>query len=256
MLGLQTRLICPPLDRLEDFVLDRLGDDSPGESNRQTQPSADESTASFCLPALAREPQRFSDKSVTRAADRPAKRQRVDNLIGPSQSSLPHVDRLSVFSFLNPNTIEDVLQTYFEHVHPWIPLVHETSLRRRFLDTKLRLKLDVLMRAMILVSGRYIQRHESVSDISLANLTTEQARSLIVSTAMDCLSVENLQALVICVLNDVRSFYPSHIYLLRDTTHSESCQLIQPPDWKRVGAKGMVPSRITDSDCRIFETDS
>ncbi|KAJ5414802.1 hypothetical protein N7509_001429 [Penicillium cosmopolitanum] len=190
-------------DRLEDFVLDRLGDDSPGESNRQTQPSADESTASFCLPALAREPQRFSDKSVTRAADRPAKRQRVDNLIGPSQSSLPHVDRLSVFSFLNPNTIEDVLQTYFEHVHPWIPLIHETSLRRRLLDTKYRLKLDVLMRAMILVSGRYIQRHESVSDISLANLTTEQARSLIVSTAMDCLSVENLQALVICVLNDI-----------------------------------------------------
>ncbi|KAJ6076251.1 hypothetical protein N7499_008232 [Penicillium canescens] len=202
LLGLQTRLTCPPLDRLEDFVLDRLGDDTPDESNRQTQPGADESTASSVLSALARELQRFSDKPATGAADRPAKRQRLDDRIGPSHSSPPDVDRRLVLDFLNPNTIEDVLQTYFKHIHPWIPLVHETSLRRRLLNTKHRSKLDVLVRAMILVSGRYVQRHEAVSDISLANLTTEQARSLIVSTSMDCLSVENLQALVICVLND------------------------------------------------------
>jgi hypothetical protein len=131
-----------------------------------------------------------------------------------------------VFSFLNPNTIEDVLQTYFEHIHPWIPLVHETSLRRRLFDTKHRSKLDVLVRAMILVSGRYLQRQEAISDISLANLTTEQARSLVVSAAMDCLSVENLQALVICVLNDVRFFYSRNIHLPRDITHFGSYQLI------------------------------
>jgi hypothetical protein len=218
LLGLLTRLTSPPLDRLEDFVIDRLGDDSPEESNRQTQLSAKEPTASFVPSA-----QRFSDKLGSGAADRPAKRQRVDNRIGPSQSSLPNIDRRLVFSFLNPNTIEDVLQTYFEHIHPWIPLVHETSLRRRLLDTKHRSKLDVLVRAMILVSARYIQRHEAVSEISLANLTTEQARSLIISTSMDCLSVENLQALVICVFNDVRLFHSSHLHLPRDM---DSCQLI------------------------------
>jgi hypothetical protein len=223
LLGLQTRLTCPPLDRLEDFVLDRLGDDTPDESNPQTQPGADESTACSVLSALAREFQRFNDKPAPGTADRPAKRQRVDDHVGPSQSSLPDVDRRLVLSLLNPNTIEDVLQTYFKHIHPWIPLVHETSLRRRLLDPRHRSKLDVLVRAMILVSGRYIQRHDAVSDISLAGLTTEQARSLVVSTSMDCLSVENLQALVICVLNDVRFSYSSHIYLSRDIIYSELC---------------------------------
>jgi hypothetical protein len=128
----------------------------------------------------------------------------VDDHVGPSQSSRPDVDHHSVLALLNPSTIEDVLQTYFKHIHPWIPLIHENGLRRRLLDPKHRSKLDILLRSMILVSGRFIQRHEAVSDISMAGLTTEQARSLVVSTSMDRLSVENLQALVICVFNDVR----------------------------------------------------
>ncbi|KAJ5167570.1 uncharacterized protein N7482_006351 [Penicillium canariense] len=191
------------LDRLEDFVLDRLGDDAPDESNRQTQLGGNESTACSILSVLARELQKSSDKPVARADDRQGKRQRVDDHVGPSQSALPDVDLRLVLAFLKQNTIEDVLQTYFKHIHPWIPLVHETSLRRRLLDPRHRSKLDVLLRAMILVSTRFIQRHETVSDISLAGLITEQARSLVVSTSMDCLSVENLQALVICVFNDI-----------------------------------------------------
>ncbi|KAE8357521.1 fungal-specific transcription factor domain-containing protein [Aspergillus caelatus] len=202
-LELQTRLTCPPLDRLEDFVLDRLGDNTPDESNQRTQPSANQSTAGSVLSALARELQAFNDKPSPEAAGRLAKRQRVDAQVGHSRSSLPDVDRRLVLDLLNPNTIEDALQTYFKYIHPWIPLVHENSLRRRLFDPRHRSKLDVLVRAMILVSGRFIQRHEAISDISVAGLATEQARSLVVSTSMDCLSVENLQALVICVFNDI-----------------------------------------------------
>ncbi|KAB8215549.1 fungal-specific transcription factor domain-containing protein [Aspergillus novoparasiticus] len=199
----QTRLMCSPLDRLEDFVLDRLGDDPPDEYNQRIQSSASQAKECSVLSALARELQILNDKPSPGAADRPAKRQRVEAYVGPSRSSLPDVERRLVLDWLKRNTIEDVLQTYFKYIHPWIPLVHENSLRRRLLDPRHRPKLDVLLRAMILVSGRFIQRHEAVSDISLAGLTTEQARSLVVSTSMDCLSVENLQALVMCVFNDI-----------------------------------------------------
>ncbi|RAQ51393.1 hypothetical protein AFGD_012164 [Aspergillus flavus] len=191
------------LDRLEDFVLDRLGDDTPEGYNQRTRRSANESKECSVLSALARELQILSDKPSPGAADRPAKRQRVDDYAGPSRSSLLDVDRRLVLDLLNPDTIEDVLQTYFKCIHPWIPLIHENSLRRRLPDPKHRSKLDVLVRAMILVSARFIQRHEAVSDISLAGLTTKQARSVVVSTSMDCLCVENLQALVICVFDDI-----------------------------------------------------
>ncbi|KAJ5364918.1 uncharacterized protein N7496_010631 [Penicillium cataractarum] len=184
------------LDRLEDFVIDRLGDDKPDESNRQTQPGENESTPCFALSVLARELQKFNGKLAPATDDRPSKRQRVDEHVDFSQSALLDIDRRLVLALLNPNTIDVVLQTYFKHIHPWIPLVHETSLRRRLRDPRHRSKLDVLLRAIILVSTRFIQQYEAVSDICLAGLSTNQARSLVVSDSMDCLKVENIQALI------------------------------------------------------------
>lgn len=118
MFQLLTRLTHPPLDCLEDFVIDRLGDDTPEESNRQTQPGENESTACFVLSVLARELQKFNGKPARATDDRPSKRQRVDEHADFSQSALPDVDRRSVLALLNPNTIDVVLQTYFKHIHP------------------------------------------------------------------------------------------------------------------------------------------
>jgi hypothetical protein len=98
-----------------------------------------------------------------------------------------------------PRALAAILDAYFACIHPWIPMLHQSRLRRRLADPQERPKLDIVLHAMTLVASRFVG-DEHVTVASPARL-----RAWVVSTAMDCMSVESLQAMIMLAFSDVRN---------------------------------------------------
>ncbi|KIH91808.1 hypothetical protein SPBR_01307 [Sporothrix brasiliensis 5110] len=118
-----------------------------------------------------------------------------------------------------PATLQAVVNAYFVAVQPWIPVLHETQFRRRMHDPAQRPQLTCLLHAMVVAAARYVQEGvESAEDVEGAEgaengiIDTDallrlaaRSRSHVLLTAMDALTVENLQALIILAFHDIGS---------------------------------------------------
>lgn len=98
--------------------------------------------------------------------------------------------------------LQSVLQAYFSHVHPWIPILHEARFRRRLAEPAMRRPLKVLLHAMVLSASRYIADEDSASAAFGSLQQRTQVRDWIVADAMKNFNVESLQALIIVAFND------------------------------------------------------
>lgn len=129
----------------------------------------------------------------------PQKRRRVDDEFLPNTVS----NGVTEDSFTSPRglpsseCLDAVLGAYFACIHPWIPMVHQARLRRRLADPAELPKLNVLLQAMILAASRF------VDDQDVVHALPGRSRAWVVSTAMDHMSVESLQAIIIVAFNDV-----------------------------------------------------
>lgn len=134
------------------------------------------------------------------------KRRRVDTCGNPNiELQLPLEDLKTTSSLPAPELLEDIVDTYFERIHPWIPIIHETRFRRRMLDPDQRSSLVVILHAMVVAAIRfkYSDDTSSTNSQAEAEAKAKTSRSIVVLTAMDDLSVENLQALIIIAFDDV-----------------------------------------------------
>lgn len=100
-------------------------------------------------------------------------------------------------------SLQIVLQAYFSHIHPWIPIIHEGRFRRRLAESSELEAINVVLHSIILAASRYVNDE----DVAISVYGSPQHRALIrdwiVSNAMKDLSVESLQALIIVSFNDV-----------------------------------------------------
>lgn len=80
-------------------------------------------------------------------------------------------------------------------------MIHQARLCRRLADARERPKLDALLQAMVLVASRYAGNGYVVQDPA-------RLRTWVVSNAMDCMSVESLQAMIMVAFYDVRLLEP------------------------------------------------
>lgn len=169
-------------------------------------------------------------RSVSRDAqqdsydNRPAKRTRLDNghehstLHGTTQqqatngfSTLASDVEIELFS---GEGLEALLDAYFLKLHPWIPMMHQATFRRRVHETQLphmdslnRDRLSIVLDAMVVGALHLVDSDklpQSLSaDPSEVQATMEKARRRVLIVATSELSVENLQALVIVAFTDV-----------------------------------------------------
>ncbi len=97
-----------------------------------------------------------------------------------------------------PQALHMILEAYFVCIHPWIPMIHEARFRHRLTDPRERPKLDVVLHAIVLAASRFArdQQHAVVP-------RPDRVRSWVISTAMNCMSVESLQAMIILSFTDV-----------------------------------------------------
>lgn len=131
-----------------------------------------------------------------------AKRRRSNNEFDSEQSRRSPTASLSTWITIERHK-EAILRTYFTHIHPWIPMIHEGRLRRRLAEKPERHELRIILQAMELATVRFIDDEAMIQDLAASDRHQQQARDWVVCNATQQLSVENLQALVIISFNDV-----------------------------------------------------
>lgn len=138
--------------------------------------------------------------------DGPRKRRRLDSCGNPNVDlSQPlKEDLIDITTSLPPaDILEETINVYFEAIQPWVPILHETQFRRRIHDPEELPSLVVVLHAMVTAALRFVDTPTSLSASEVQRLA-KQSRNAVTLTAMENLTVENLQALVILAFNDVR----------------------------------------------------
>lgn len=117
-------------------------------------------------------------------------------------------DLMDLPTNLPPGEILDaVIDLFFSHLQPWIPIFHEKRFRRRINDAQERYRLQVVLQAMVVAVLKHLDCAEMTEALGNIESICEQYRRSVILTAMDGLYVENLQALVIICFEDV---WPPH----------------------------------------------
>lgn len=144
--------------------------------------------------------------SITQSEHHRPKRQRMndgDNDAGELQywdvANDAWIPPLPSVSFL-----EAVVEAHFQTVHHWIPILHETRFRAKFKDPVERQKLSILLHALLSASIKYVDFEEFGMSVHDVARQIRVSQGTVMSHAMESLSIENTQALVIIAFDYVR----------------------------------------------------
>ncbi|TEA18605.1 putative transcriptional regulatory protein [Colletotrichum sidae] len=142
---------------------------------------------------------------VSHPHNQPRKRRRVDSCGNPNiDLAFPLEDLESITTSLpSPDLLEDVINIHFNLIQPWIPILHETQFRRRVHDPEQLPRLVVVLHAMVVAALRFVDNPETRLSAQEVERQMSRSRNVVILNAMDHLSVENLQALIIVAFNDI-----------------------------------------------------
>ncbi len=84
-------------------------------------------------------------------------------------------------------------------------MLHDTQFRHRLHDPDDFPRLLVVLHAMVVAALRFVDVDRSSLSLHDVERQVDKSRKIVLLNAMDQLSVENLQALIIIAFNDVRS---------------------------------------------------
>ncbi|KAJ0329889.1 hypothetical protein COL5a_003715 [Colletotrichum fioriniae] len=153
---------------------------------------------------------------VSHPHNQPRKRRRVDSCGNPNiDLAFPLEDLENITTSLPPpELLEDIINIHFNIIQPWIPILHETQFRRRVHDPEQLPRLVVVLHAMVVAALRFVDNSEIRLSALEVERRTSRSRNIVILNALDHLSVENLQALVILAFNDVSTTKNSRIEVL------------------------------------------
>ncbi|KAJ4184413.1 hypothetical protein NW767_013171 [Fusarium falciforme] len=133
--------------------------------------------------------------------ERPRKRTRLNSfaLIDEAENNgVAHRRALS-----RPDVIEELLDAYFENIHPWVPILHETRFRHRLADSKHRDQSFIILHAILVAALRLVDVTKPCVSILDIDMEERRSRNYVLLNGMSDLTLENLQALVIIAFIDI-----------------------------------------------------
>ncbi|KAF5020127.1 hypothetical protein F66182_7859 [Fusarium sp. NRRL 66182] len=135
----------------------------------------------------------------------PRKRRRVDSCGNPNIELASQLGELGSTSsqLPPPELLEEIINAYFILVQPWIPILHETRFRSRFYSHEQLPCLAVLLHAIVVAAVRFVDGDGEKPSERQVETWTCRSRSIVLLSAMDGMSVENLQALSIIAFTDM-----------------------------------------------------
>ncbi|KAI8662124.1 Zn(2)-C6 fungal-type domain-containing protein [Fusarium sp. Ph1] len=97
--------------------------------------------------------------------------------------------------------LDDLIDAYFSHVQPWIPMINMRDFRTQAQSNRDQVK--VVLQAMTVATLRYLKPDgEPLSPEFVKNETCKLRRTVLLD-ALDGLTLENLQALIIIAFTDI-----------------------------------------------------
>ncbi|RSM14887.1 hypothetical protein CEP52_001101 [Fusarium oligoseptatum] len=135
------------------------------------------------------------------------KRRRVDSCGNPNIELASQLGELggSSSQLPPPELLEEIVTAYFNLIQPWIPVLHETRFRSRFYNHEQLPPLAVLLHAIVVAAIRFVDCDSHQLSAQEVEIWMARSRSIVILSAMDGLSVENLQALSIIAFSDMGS---------------------------------------------------
>ncbi|KAJ2904061.1 Quinic acid utilization activator [Zalerion maritima] len=167
-----------------------------------------------------------SDEYQRPQLQRPPKRRRLDSCGNIQIEVDAQLEELRHSSTTLPSRalLDEILVAYFSYVQPWIPILHETSFRRRLQQVRYEdggttrgftlLLHAIVVGALRLVGGQGTSMGHDAWGNVMSGVGTgmrdedvaaqvEKSRNYVLLRAMSNLSVENLQALIIVAFTDI-----------------------------------------------------
>ncbi|KAJ4264420.1 hypothetical protein NW762_005620 [Fusarium torreyae] len=130
-------------------------------------------------------PQELDDSSEEEVFEQPSRR----------AASSDHTDIVH-------DLFDELVEAYFDHVQPWIPMINMRGFKERVQeDTEQRM--TIVLQAMAVAALRHVQRNGQPLEADFAKSETSRLRRCVMLGAMDGLSVENLQALIMIAFTDI-----------------------------------------------------
>lgn len=135
----------------------------------------------------------------------PLKRRRTNSTVNGEPQSRPSLVNHDDGKELPPDDLIDALvEIYFTNIHPWIPILHVRQFRERMKDPAQRKKLETIFHAIVSLCVRFSD-DPRLNSAEVRTQYSKKSRNTVILQSMESFSVENLQALVICAFDTVRS---------------------------------------------------
>jgi hypothetical protein len=173
----------------------RVGDDAVGTITSESAAYDIIALLAKELPKLIQAP-RGPQVTPLQSSEPSSKRPRldVDDIETPGTFQFDDTPQLP-----EPRLLEAIVTAYFHHIHPWVPMIHQTRFLRRFADHAEKKQLLVILHAITIAASKFVPGGWAPTR------EHQRIRSWVLCTAMDCLSLENLQALIILAFHDIGS---------------------------------------------------
>jgi hypothetical protein len=190
---------------------------TPEEEETSRRSPGREGSAYGILSFFAKELHRFNENHGLRVQDHQyrqprhqahqdkdtRKRRRVD-----SEEVRWMADIAEAPDFQPLGVVDEIIDAYFAHVHPWIPMIHEATFRKRLTDPLEKPKLEAIVQAMVIAATRYLKDKTNPFITTWDQACIVGLRNRIISTSLRSLCVESLQACIIIAFNDVSRVGP------------------------------------------------
>lgn len=96
-----------------------------------------------------------------------------------------------------------LLTAYYQNIHPWIPILHEGRTRSRLLLVDESDRIHIILHAMLVAAYRFVEGEACPLPIQDMQKQANRSRDFVLLRAMENLTVENLQALIILAFTHV-----------------------------------------------------
>lgn len=117
-------------------------------------------------------------------------------------SSPPIEGQSNLSNFFVGENLNNLVDAYFQYVHPWIPMIHMATFRRR-MRTFPKNDPPLILYAILVGALRFVDPTGQSFPASYIEQCVEQSRNKVILAATMDLSVDNLQALIIVAFSRV-----------------------------------------------------
>ncbi|KAF2024403.1 hypothetical protein EK21DRAFT_117785 [Setomelanomma holmii] len=146
---------------------------------------------------------RSSDDDDTTDSLQRSKRRRTSTNAHVSTAQPLHNSSLD--SSMLPADLEDALvELFYSHIHPWIPVLHVRQFRHRMRIPEERQKIKTILQAITSVT-LHLSDDARLGDAENRSRSAEASRQAVILQSLESFSAEGLQALIMCAFDTIGS---------------------------------------------------